>query len=155
VKIQQAVKTETAHIAIGVLVGDVIMLAVFAALKRLDYTVLLGTMLGSGFAVLSFFLLGLTAQKVTESNMTPTGAARYMKSCYNLRMLMMLAVIVVGVLVPCFHYVAVIIPFLMPSAAAVVWQRIYQKREKDEKKEMPPNGGAENELPTERGDSGI
>ena len=152
-KIQQAVKKETGHIALGVLVGDALMLAVFAALKRLDYTVLLGALLGSAFAVFSFFLLGLTAQKVTESNMTPMAASRYMKSCYHLRMLMMLAVIIVGVLLPYFHYVAVIVPFLMPSAAAVVWQRIYQSREQKAGTAEPASAAAEEASPEERGEN--
>lgn len=41
-KVQKAVLKETGHIAIGVLIADVIMCIVFALLKKFDYTVVLG-----------------------------------------------------------------------------------------------------------------
>ena len=50
-KIQKAVLTETKHIAIGVLIGDAVMCGVFAALKKFDYTVPLGALLGVGAAL--------------------------------------------------------------------------------------------------------
>ena len=45
-KLQPAVKKETAHIALGVAVGVAVMLAVFALLGRFDYTVALGGRFG-------------------------------------------------------------------------------------------------------------
>ena len=44
-KVQKAVLKETGHIAIGVLIADVIMCIVFALLKKFDYTVVLGALL--------------------------------------------------------------------------------------------------------------
>ena len=44
-KVQKAVLKETEHIAIGVLIADVIMCIVFALLKKFDYTVVLGALL--------------------------------------------------------------------------------------------------------------
>ena len=61
-KIQKAVLTETKHITIGVLIGDAVMCGVFAALKKFDYTVPLGALLGTVFAVGGFFLLGMSIQ---------------------------------------------------------------------------------------------
>ena len=52
-KIQKAVLTETKHIAIGVLIGDAVMCGVFAALKKFDYTVPLGALLGTVFGICS------------------------------------------------------------------------------------------------------
>ena len=50
-KVQKAVLKETGHIAIGVLIADVIMCIVFALLKKFDYTVVLGALLnGRGLA---------------------------------------------------------------------------------------------------------
>ena len=122
-KVQQAVKTETLHVALGVLAGDVLMLAVFFLLHKLDLTVFLGAVLGSAFAVLSFFLLGLSVQKITgDGYQDPASAGKYMKTIYHLRMLMMAAVIVAGVLLPCFNYIAVIVPFLFPQMAAFVFK---------------------------------
>ena len=62
-KVQKAVLKETGHIAIGVLIADVIMCIVFALLKKFDYTVVLGALLGTGIAVANFFFLGVTLQK--------------------------------------------------------------------------------------------
>lgn len=48
-KVQKAVLKETEHIAIGVLIADVIMCIVFALLKKFDYTVVLwARWLGTG-----------------------------------------------------------------------------------------------------------
>ena len=63
-KIQEATKRETLHIAAGTLAFSAVMNGVFALLGRWDLTVLWGTLLGGGFAVLNFFLLGLTVQKM-------------------------------------------------------------------------------------------
>ena len=59
-KLQPAVKKETAHIALGTAAGVAVMFAVFAALGRFDYTVALGGVLGGAVAVANFLLLGLT-----------------------------------------------------------------------------------------------
>ena len=134
VKIQKAVKDETLYVTLGVLIGDGLMLLVFFLLDKLDYTVWLGTALGSVFAVLGFFLLGLSVQKVTDSQMTPEAAARYMKSCYTLRMMLMLLVIILGVVVKYFHFVAVIVPFFMPQAAALLRKHRLKGRKTPEEK---------------------
>ena len=57
---------ETLHIAVGVLIADVVMCVIFALCRRFDDTVVLGALLGTVFAVGNFFLLGLTVQKAVE-----------------------------------------------------------------------------------------
>ena len=49
-KIQEATKRETLHIAAGTLAFSAVMNGVFALLGRWDLTVLWGTLLGGGFA---------------------------------------------------------------------------------------------------------
>ena len=117
VKIQPAVWKETGHIALGVVLGDIVMLVVFALLKRLDYTVLLGALLGSVAAVGNFLLLGLGAQRAMED---PDRAKALVQRSYMLRMLGLVAVLVLGVAAPCFHVIAVIVPSLMPSVTIYV-----------------------------------
>ena len=117
VKIQPAVWKETGHIALGVVLGDIVMLVVFALLKRLDYTVLLGALLGSVAAVGNFLLLGLGAQRAMED---PDRAKALVQRSYMLRMLGLVAVLVLGVAAPCFHVIAVIVPILMPSVTIYV-----------------------------------
>lgn len=116
-KIQPAVWKETGHIALGVALGDVVMLVVFAVLRRMDYTVLLGTLLGSVAAIGNFLLMGVSAQRAMED---PDRAKAMVQRSYTLRMLGLVAVMVLGVAAPCFHIIAVIVPILMPSIIIVV-----------------------------------
>ena len=97
-KVQKAVLKETGHIAIGVLLADVLMCAVFAIVHKFDYTVVLGALLGTAIAVANFFLLGVTLQKAVGMK---EYASKYVRQSYSLRM--------------CFHPIAAIIPLLMPQ----------------------------------------
>lgn len=65
-KIQAPVRQETKKIAIGVAVLSLLMLLVFMVIGYFDLTVLWGTLLGGGFAVLNFFLMALTVQQAAE-----------------------------------------------------------------------------------------
>lgn len=113
-KISAAIKKETMHIALGTLILSIIMIMVlvFFLLKKFDLTVLWGTLLGAGFAVLNFFLLGLTIQKATTYN---EGKAKsYIQFSYSVRMLLHFAVLFMGVQLSCFNWVAVALPLLFP-----------------------------------------
>ena len=118
-KLSPAILKETKHIAIGVLIGDAVMIAVFALLKRLDYTVFLGAALGSIAVIINFLLLGIKAQQAMQD---PDRARVIIQRSYTFRMLFMVAVMAVGVAAPCFHTVAVVIPFLLQSVTIFVMQ---------------------------------
>ena len=128
-KISPAIKKETGHIALGVLIGDVVMLAVFLLLKRMDYTVILGALLGSAAAVLNFLFMGLGCQKAMND---PDRAQLIVRRSYSRRMLGMVIVMIVGFSAPYFHVVAVVLPFLMPSITIKVMQLLglYNPKEK-------------------------
>ena len=128
-KISPAIKKETGHIALGVLIGDVVMLAVFLLLKRMDYTVILGALLGSAAAVLNFLFMGLGCQKAMND---PDRAQLIIKRSYSRRMLAMVVVMIIGFSAPYFHVVAVVLPFLMPSITIKVMQLLglYHPKEK-------------------------
>lgn len=111
-KIQPAVLKETGHIALGVVLGDIVMLVVFALFKQLDYTVFLGALLGSAAAVGNFLLMGLSCQRAMDD---PERAKVLVQRSYTRRMLGMVAIMVLGVLAPCFHIIAVVVPYLLPS----------------------------------------
>lgn len=113
IKIEQAVKDETRHIAIGVGAMCAVMLVVFAVIGRFDYTVLLGAVLGGGFAVLNFFLMALAVQR-SVSQRDPAKAKKITQSSYTKRLLLLAAVLVVGIKVPYFHWVATIVPLFFP-----------------------------------------
>lgn len=111
-KLSPAILKETGHVAIGVAVGDLVMLLVFFMLKKLDHTVLLGTLLGSAAAIGNFFVMGLAVQKA----LSDTERTKFIiQRSYTLRMLGMIAVMIVGFAVPCFQPVAVLVPFLLPG----------------------------------------
>lgn len=113
IKIEQAVKTETMHISVGVASMSVIMLIVFAVTGHFDYTVLLGTLLGGGFACLNFFLMAMAVQR-SVSQGDPERARKITQSSYTKRLLLLVAVLIVGIKVPYFHWVATIVPLFFP-----------------------------------------
>ena len=132
-KIQEATKRETLHIAAGTLAFSAVMNGVFALLGRWDLTVLWGTLLGGGFAVLNFFLLGLTVQKMAGDPNEKKGKL-VLQLSYSLRMLATLirpvssdtmtalAVVVLGVKLACFSWVATVIPLLFPRLTILAMQ---------------------------------
>lgn len=79
-----------------------------------DHTVLLGGLGGGLVAVLNFFLMGLTVQKVVESEDEET-ARMQMKASYSRRMMLQMLWVVIAIMAPCFHFVAGIVPLLFPS----------------------------------------
>ena len=118
-KLAPSIKKETGHIAFGVLTGDAVMLLAFALLKKLDYTVVLGALLGSAAAIGNFLLMAINLQKAMED---PDRAKLLVQKSYTQRMLGMVAVMILGFVAPCFHVVAVVIPFLLPSVTIKVMQ---------------------------------
>ena len=115
--VQPAVRKETKKVAIGTFVCVVLMWAVFgighlAVPEQIpfDYTVLLGGMV----AVLNFFLMGLTVQKIVSMEDDKQAAAK-MKASYSQRMMLQLIWGVLAIAVPCFQFVAGILPLLFPN----------------------------------------
>ena len=117
--VQKAILDETRHIAIGVLLADIVMCIVFLLLGQFDYTVVLGTLWGSVFAVGNFFFMGLGVQKAMDME---DGAKRYMQKNYALRMCACVAGMAVGVKAPVFHSIAALIPFLFPKLVIYAMQ---------------------------------
>ncbi len=133
-KISRAVLKETGHIALGVVLGSAVMVGVFALLKHFDYTVVLGALLGSVFSIFNFLLMGLTVQKAMDD---PVRGKILVQRSYSRRLLMMAVVIIIGFAAPCFHVVAVVVPFLLPRVTILVMQMLglYQpQKEGGEKK---------------------
>ena len=114
--VDEAVKRETGFIALVVLIGSLLMQAVFLVIGKWDTTVLLGNLLGAAAAIGNFFLMGLTVQKALS--MEPKDASTRMKSSQSLRMLMLLLICVIGGVTPCFNLFAVVIPLAFPGIGA-------------------------------------
>lgn len=111
-KVDPVVKKETGWIAACVLIGSVLIQAVFLIIGKWDYTVLLGTLLGAAAAILNFFLMALTVQKAME--LEPADAKKKMQFSQQMRLLMLLVLCVIGALLPCFHTIAMLIPHFIP-----------------------------------------
>lgn len=113
-KIQKATMRETLRIAAGVTVFSIVMNIVFAVIGQWDYKVLLGTLLGGTFAVANFLAMGLTVQKIAANPDVKKGKMTFQFS-YSLRQFLMFAVVAVGLLVPVFNGIAVVLTQLFPK----------------------------------------
>ena len=119
--IQPAVRKETTHVAIGTMICVIVMWVAFGILHMItpdqvpfDYTVILGGLGGGIIAVLNFFLMGLTVQKVVS--LDDEGQARNkMKASYSQRMLLQLLWGIAAITAPCFQFAAGLLPLLFPN----------------------------------------
>ena len=114
-KVDPTVRRETLYIAACVLVLSVVMDLVFLALQMWDVSVLWGNLLGGAAAVLNYFLMGLTIQHAV--GMDAKHAASKMHVSQALRMLMILLVGILGIALPAFHVVALLVPLFFPRIA--------------------------------------
>ena len=130
-KLNNAVRRELVFVAAGLAVGDALICAVFALLHKFDYTVPLGAVWGSAFAFLNVYLLALRVQKVADSEDADKKIAQNrLRSSYFGRMMLMVFAIIVGVIVPWFHYISALIPFLIPQPVMMLRRAIVTAREK-------------------------
>ena len=112
-KIQKAVVLQTRNIALGELVGCALMCLIFALCGRFTYKVVLGAVWAGAFAVLNFFLLGLTVQKAASEEQAR--AKRMVQTSYTLRSLLLVLVGVLGLVLPCFQKLAAVLPLFFPQ----------------------------------------
>lgn len=119
--IQPAVKKETKRVAAITAVGVALMCIGFFILHMIvpdivpfNYTVFTGGIAGGVIAVLNFFLMGITIQKVAVAPDEKT-ARNMLKASYTQRMLFQSLWVIVAIVAPCFQFAAGIIPLLVPS----------------------------------------
>ena len=120
-RIQPAVRKETLNVLIYTVIGTVLMwIAIFLINRFLwsdvpfDYTTILGGIGGCAVAVLNFFLMALTVQKVTAVS-DDKQATQIMRLSFTRRMMLQVLWIVAAVLAPCFYWLAGILPLAFPS----------------------------------------
>ncbi|MCF0133293.1 MAG: ATP synthase subunit I [Blautia sp.] len=120
-KIQPEVAKQTKKVAILTGGGVILMLIVFFLLHMymkekvpFDYTVVLGGICGGIAAVLNFLLMGLTIQNVVTTKDEDLARSK-MKAGYSQRMLIRALWVVAAIVLPCFHYVAGILPLIFPN----------------------------------------
>ena len=120
-KLAPAVKKETIRVGVITVVGVAVMIIGFLIAHLIapekipfDYRVFLGGLGGGFIALLNFFLMALTVQKVANTEDEDL-AKSLMKASYSRRMLLQMAWIVVAIVAPIFQPVAGILPLLFPS----------------------------------------
>ena len=131
--VQPAVNKETKRIALYTGIGVVLMWAVFLILHfampekvPFDYTVILGGIGGGLVAVLNFFLMGLTVQKVASLEDAKAAQGR-MRASYSQRMMLQLLWCVASIAAPCFQFVAGLLPLLFPSMGIKISSIVFKK----------------------------
>lgn len=138
-KVQPVIRQQTLRIAAGTLALSCVMLLVYLLLGALNVPVVLGALMGTGCAVLNFFLLGLSVQKAAEEmhgqkaatadaadeqadeNEPPLSpgakrAKRSMQLSYAGRMLLTAVVAIAGFTLPFLDGLATVIPLLFPRS---------------------------------------
>ena len=113
--IDAVVWKETKYIALWVLIFSALLQAGFLLAGKWDGTVLLGNLWSGVAVILNFFFLGLTVQKALEKE--ANDAKSLMKLSQTYRFLFLAGVVIVGILLPCFHLWAVLPPLLFPRIA--------------------------------------
>ena len=122
-KPQETIIRETKRIAAGVTMLFVIMLIIYAVLGKLSPAVVLGGVLGSAYAVLNFFMLGMTVQKVAGIRAENEELARMqMRTSYQSRMIGMVVVVVIAFAVPFIDGLACLIPMVFPRLTILALQ---------------------------------
>ena len=115
---------ETKYIALWIVILSALMQAAFLVVGYFlpdyawNWTVLTGNLLGSAAVVANFFFMALGVHRALERD--PDDAKKSMKASASGRMLGLFVVAVIGVVLPCFDSLAVLIPLLFPRIAIAI-----------------------------------
>ena len=117
-KVDKTVLKETKYIAAFVVIFSALLQAVFLILQKWDYTIFLGNLLGASTAVGNFFLMGLTVQKAVTKD--EAEAKKVIKTSQTLRNFGLFMIGMIGVLVPVFNTITVLVPYFFPRLAILL-----------------------------------
>ncbi len=120
-KLQPAVQKETKRTAIFTFAAVAVMILVFAIGHMIwpdsipfDYRVILGGVCGGAVAVLNFFMMALMVQKAASMD-DQDKVKLTVRSSYTQRLAMQIIWMIIAIAVPCFQFIAGILPLLFPS----------------------------------------
>ncbi|NLP34336.1 MAG: hypothetical protein GX359_03975 [Clostridiales bacterium] len=116
-KVNEVVKRETKNIAIGIIICSVITQIGFLILGKYSLAVLFGSIYGGAIALLNFFLMGLTVQKIADMD-DQNAAKRKMQASYSTRQLLLLLLVGIGMYISInyeiFHWLPILIAIVYP-----------------------------------------
>ena len=138
---------EIASIVIGELLTSLIVCSIFLIIKKFDYSVLLGALLGSAVTVINFVFLILTTNRAIDKALAERGEGEMseeearefavkhqaglqaaVKISYIVRTLSMVAALVLSFLLKgIFNVIATLVPLLMLRPILTVSQLIKKK----------------------------
>lgn len=120
-RINSTVIKETRYIALFSCVLSVLLQAVFLiVLRRFDFTVLLGNLLGLIIGVGNFFFMGIGVQKAVEKD--EADARKVMRFSQTARFFGVFILAMAGVLIPVFDPIALVISIFFPRIAIAARQ---------------------------------
>ena len=120
---------QTAIVAAGEGVGILLMLVIFALLRRFDITVVLGGLMGGFLAIANFFLMSYFAVKAADKAQSQdvAGGQKLVQLSYMGRMIGLLAALVLCAKSGWFHVLALAIPLVFPRPALTIGEFIRKK----------------------------
>lgn len=125
-KIDATVIKESKYIALWVLLLSLLMQAVFLVIGKWNYTVLLGNLLSGAAGIFNFLLMGITVQKALLKG--EEEAKSYIKVSQLYRLLLLAVVVAIGMAVPCFNRLSVVIAVFFPRIAIAIRPLLDKKR---------------------------
>ncbi|MBE6667067.1 MAG: hypothetical protein E7607_02000 [Ruminococcaceae bacterium] len=117
-KIDPVILKETKYIATWIVILSMLMQSVFLIIGKWNYTVLLGNIYSAAFGTLNFLLMGLTVQKALEKE--EKDAKKFIRFSQLYRNIMLLLIMVLGVFIPFFNTLAVLIPMFFAGIAVYI-----------------------------------
>ena len=114
-KVDKTVIKETKYIASFVIIFSALMQAIFLIIGKWHYTVLLSNVWGAAVSIGNFFVMGLYVQKAVAQE--EQEAKKTIKTSYSLRMTLLLLFTIIGVVIPVFSWITVVVPLIFPSIA--------------------------------------
>ncbi len=128
---------ESMYIAVWVILLSCLMEAIFLIIGAWDYRVLLGNLLSAAAAILNFYLMGISVEKAVLKE--EKDASNFMRLSQTLRMMMLFAVVAVGLLLPYFNIVSLLIPLFFPRIA-IVFRPFFTKLDQNDASVSKDNG---------------
>lgn len=110
-----SVKKENLYISVSVLIFIFITQGFFLAVRKWNYTVLLGNFLGGIAAILNFYLMGRALQNAV--NMNEKSAKYKLGLSHFLRTIMLFLIAATGAVLPCFNTFSVLLALFFPRIA--------------------------------------
>ncbi len=126
----QTTRKDIIRIMAGTAVCDAVMIAVFAALGKFSFRVILGVLLSFVFTLLTYLHLAYSLKKALGMS---EGGQSYLQRSYTVRLLLQAACAVIAAKVPQIDVYAGIIPLFFPRLALYAMGFMENRRKGEEK----------------------